>query len=103
MARRLRVSRLEFWPDYGGVLLHADGKPVGLDALGLPADLVKRGQAWVSRYDDAKVDPPGWDEAWISEGRTLFQELRAALAPGGFEVDDWEGLWSGSADETGPV
>ena len=88
------MQRLEFWPDYGGVLLHADAKPVALGELGLAADLATRALDWVRGYDDAKVDPEGWDAAWVSEGRALFLELRAALAPAGFEVVDWEGLWS---------
>lgn len=90
------MTRFEFWPDYGGVLLHAAGKPVALEALGIDTDLVTRAQTWVQGYDDAKVDPAGWDEAWVGEGRALFQELREALAPKGFVVEDWEGLWGGS-------
>lgn len=87
------MNRLEFWPDYGGVLLHADGQPVALDGLGMRAELVTRAQVWVRGYDDAKVDPAGWDQAWVDEGRALFQELRDTLAPKGFDVEDWEGLW----------
>jgi hypothetical protein len=96
-----RVKRLEFWPDYGEVLLHVDGTSLALDELGLPADLVGRALDWVGGYDDAKVDPEGWDAAWVSEGRSLFHELRGALAPGGFEVVDWEGLWSGAPESEG--
>ena len=95
------MKRLEFWPDYGGVLLHADGKSVPLDTLGFRTELVSRAQAWVSRYEDSKVDPPAWDEVWVREGRALFKELGEALAPSGVELEDWEGLW-GSADREVP-
>jgi len=91
--------RFEFWPDYGGVLLHRDGKSVALDTLGLSAELVARAQAWIRGYEDPKVDPATWDAAWVDEGRALFRELRDALAPGGFEVFDWEGLWGATSDE----
>lgn len=88
------MTRLEFWPDYGGVLLHADGEPVALDTLGLSAELVTRARDWIGRYDDSRLDPAAWDEAWLDEGRALFGEFREALAASGFELVDWEGLWA---------
>ena len=95
-ARRVTVTQhLEFWPDYGGVLLHDRGAAVPLDRLPLPADLVDRASTWVAGYDDTRLpfgDSP--DDAWSREGRALFAALREALAPAGIAVEDWEGIWS---------
>lgn len=87
-------ERLEFWPDYSGVLLHAAGSPVSLVELPLPADVIDRAAAWVAQYDDAKL-PFGerHDEQWIAEGRALFQVIRSALAAHRIALDDWEGIW----------
>jgi len=88
-------DRLEFWPDYAGVLLHAAGQPVPLDALPLPADLVERSTEWVRGHDDSRLpfgDSP--DDAWFSEGRAIFAAIRDELASAGIALDDWEGIWS---------
>jgi hypothetical protein len=95
------VTRLEFWPDYEGALLHADGAPVELETLGLPAELVERARRWVGAYDDAKLDPERRDEAWVAEGRALFAELRRELVARGLEIFDWEGYWGEPG--TGPA
>jgi hypothetical protein len=93
------VRHLEFWPDYGDALLHEDGGAVAIDGLGLPDDLVDRARRWVSRYDDARLEPATRDASWIAEGRTLFGELRILLRPSGIEVYDWEGYWDASSDD----
>ena len=89
-----RPERLEFWPDYSRVLLHADGKPVPLSELPLPSEVADQANAWVARYDDAKLLPgDGRDEPWIAEGRALFGVIRSSLAAHGIALDDWEGIW----------
>lgn len=87
-------ERLEFWPDYSGVLLHAAGSPVSLGELPLPEDVTDRAAGWVAQYDDAKL-PFGerHDEQWIAEGRALFRVIRSALAAHRIALDDWEGFW----------
>jgi hypothetical protein len=87
------MRRLEFWPDYGGVLLHEAGTAVALDGLGLPDHLVEQAAAWVGEYDDARLDPDTRDAAWITAGRSLFRRLRAELRDRGTEIVDWEGYW----------
>ena len=89
------MKRLEFWPDYGGVLLHEDGALVALDRLDLPSGLMDRAARWLARYDDARLEPGSRDDAWITEGRALFVELQSALAPRSIELVDWEGYWAG--------
>ena len=90
----MRRRRVEFWPDYGGLLLHERGTPVPIGTLGLPAELVAQTEAWLERYSDDRLDPPTAGQAWIDQGRDLFRRLRGALAPAGVEVFDWEGRWS---------
>lgn len=88
-------ERLEFWPDFGGVLLHDGGAAVPLDRLPVPADIVARATDWVAGYDDARLpfgDRP--DDPWMREGRELFAALRDALASADIALDDWEGIWS---------
>jgi hypothetical protein len=91
------VTRLEFWPDYGGVLLHGGGAAVELESLALPGELVERARRWVAGYDDARLDPDQRDEAWVAEGRALFAELRRELLARGLELFDWEGYWDAGA------
>ena len=77
------MTRFEFWPDYGpGPLWTEDGKPVPVDALGLPTDLAERLRAWNAKYDEDKipVDGPG-DVAWLEEGKELLRRTREALGP----------------------
>jgi hypothetical protein len=88
------VTTLEFWPDYGGVLLHDAGVAVALDTLDLPPELVARARSWVARYDDTRLEPGSRDDAWIAEGQALFSELRTALRATSIELTDWEGYWS---------
>lgn len=87
-------KRLEFWPDYSGVLLHAAGLPVSLGELPLPEDVIDQAAGWVAQYDDAKL-PFGerHDEQWIAEVPALFQVIRSALAEHRIALDDWEGIW----------
>lgn len=87
------MRRLEFWPDYGGVVLHEDGVAVALESLGLPSHLIGQTAAWVGEYEDAKLDPETRDDAWIAAGRSLFRRLRAELRDRGIEIVDWEGYW----------
>jgi len=87
-------ERLEFWPDYSGVLLHAAGSSVALGDLPIPDDVIERADAWVAQYDDSKLLPGGSrDEGWITEGRALFWTIRSSLAAHGIVLDDWEGIW----------
>lgn len=89
------MRTLEFWPDYGGRLLHEGGAPVALDSadLGLSPHLITRAARWLGTYDDALLDPTKGDAAWISEGRTLFELMSSALRERGIELTDWEGYW----------
>lgn len=88
------MRTLEFWPDYGGVLLHDAGAAVAPASLHLPPELVARASSWVARYDDARLEPESRDDAWIAEGQALFLELRTALRAKSIELTDWEGYWS---------
>ena len=89
------VERLEFWPDYAGALLHADGKPIPLGMLPLPRDLVERATAWVGGYDDTKLPFGGRpDDGWFTEGQAIYVAMRAALAIAGIALEDWEGIWT---------
>lgn len=89
------LERLEFWPDYAGVLLHADGTPVPLGDLPLPGDLVERATAWVGDYDDSKLPFGGHpDDGWFAEGQAIFAAIRASLASAGIALEDWEGIWT---------
>ena len=87
------MRTLEFWPDYGGQLLHEDGVPVVLDGLGLSAHLLDRVARWLRTYDDALLEPTKGDHAWVTEGRTLFELLSSALRDRDIELTDWEGYW----------
>jgi hypothetical protein len=87
------VRRLEFWPDYGGVLLHEAGAAVALDTLDVPPELIDRAAGWLVRYDDSRLEPETRDDAWIAEGQALFIALRDALAAQSIELFDWEGYW----------
>jgi hypothetical protein len=91
-------TRLEFWPDYGGALLWAGGERVALDSLPLTRELVEATTAWLSVYDDEKMP---WeatrDDAWLAEGRHLFEALRDALWDGGIELVAGEDHWRSSS------
>ncbi|MBI2781573.1 MAG: hypothetical protein HYX55_07245 [Chloroflexi bacterium] len=93
------MRQLEFWPDYGGALLHEDGAAVPLDVLGLPPDLIEAATDWLARYDDARLEPETRDDAWIAEGRAIFERLRHALNEQATELVDWEGYWEPPASE----
>lgn len=88
------MRRVEFWPDHGAVLLHADGQPLALAELGLEDELVDAAQAWVAEYDDGKLNSANRDEEWIEAGRRLFERLREALRSQAIELYDWEGYWA---------
>lgn len=70
---------LEFWPDYGGGPLWADGRAVDLGSLGLSGPLQRRLEGWNGRYDEARLPFAENDEAWLAEGRALLAEVRAEL------------------------
>jgi len=75
------VTVLEFWPDYGpGPLWTDDGKAADLVGLPLDPDLVERMTTWNAAYSEDKVplDGPG-DLVWLSQGKRLLDEVRAAL------------------------
>jgi hypothetical protein len=95
--------QIEFWPDYGGVLLHEAGSPVDLAELPLPTNVVQEAARWAAGYSDARLDPTTLDAAWIQEGRALFAAMRDRLAPFGIRVFDWEGTWGPGADAAGDV
>ncbi|HLO35894.1 MAG TPA: hypothetical protein VK194_07420 [Candidatus Deferrimicrobium sp.] len=88
-------ERVEFWPDYAGALLHVAGRPLPLDGLSLQDAVVERATAWVRQYDDSKL-PFGdrRDDAWLAEGRAIFELLRMHLATQDIALDDWEGIWT---------
>lgn len=90
--------RLELWPDCGGALLHDGGVPGPLAALPVQPDVVDRATRWLAEYDDAKADATDPDEAWLAEGRALFEVLRASLAAHDIVLFDWEGLWAGPGE-----
>jgi hypothetical protein len=92
------MRRIEFWPDYGLALLHSEGTPVAIDALGLPADVVDAIREWLRSYADEKLETGSIDEAWVAEGRRYFRELRSLLLPSGIELFDWEGYWDSEPD-----
>lgn len=87
------MRTFEFWPDYGGVLLHEGGAPVALDDAGLSPHLVERAARWLRTYDDALLDPAKGDQAWIREGRALFELMASELRAEAIELTDWEGYW----------
>jgi hypothetical protein len=87
------MRRVEFWPDYGGVLLHDGGIPLAIESLPLPSGLVDSITGWIGQYDDGKLDPATRDEAWIAEGQRYFRQLRRLLRAQAIELHDWEGYW----------
>ena len=77
----MSAERLEFWPDNSGALLHAAGKPIPLEKLPLPFDLVNRATAWVGRYEDSKLPfGDGPDPGWMTQGQAILEALRTSLA-----------------------
>jgi hypothetical protein len=90
------VTKLEFWPDYGGALLwSADGERVALEDLPLSRELVEHARSWVARYEESKLPwEPTRDEAWLAEGRRLLDDLRRVLGPHGFELEPDERFWA---------
>jgi hypothetical protein len=77
----MTVEELEWWPDYGHVLLwRQDGTTVQLESLDLRNDLRNRLSAWLGAYDDESLplETPG-DSTWVNEGRRLLKDVRDAL------------------------
>ena len=74
-------------------MLHVAGAPIPLAALSVPPDIADRASAWVARYEDRKLLDGSRDEAWIAEGRALFDLLRDLLSRDRVVLDDWEGIW----------
>jgi hypothetical protein len=99
----VRARQIEFWPDYGGVLLHEGGSPVDLAALPLPTSVIQAATRWVAGYSDARLDPGAPDLAWIAEGRVLHATIRDQLAPFGIQIVDWEGTWSPDEGAAGDI
>jgi hypothetical protein len=51
------VTQLEFWPDYGaGALWTQEGRPLAVEALGVPAGLAEQLHAWNGLYSESQ--PP---------------------------------------------
>lgn len=87
-------TRLEFWPDYGGALLWAAGARIDLRELPISLALIARASAWLAEYDDAKLPwEPTRDDAWLSEGRRLFDALRNELWEHEIELVAGEDHW----------
>jgi hypothetical protein len=95
------MRRIEFWPDYGGALLHEEGQRLAIDAFDVPEQLVADLRAWLGEYDDAKLEPATRDAAWMSRGQGLFDRLQDALRPAEVALVDWEGYWDRSKPEGG--
>jgi hypothetical protein len=89
------MRQVEFWPDYGGALLHEEGRRIPLDSLGLelPPDLVGELDLWLAKYEDARLELATRDKAWMEEGQRLFARLGGELARSEIELVDWEGYW----------
>jgi len=90
------MATFEFWPDYGGALLWTErGERVSLDQASLPRELVDRAERWVAGYDDSKLPwEPTRDDYWLSEGRRLLADLRAALDEQGIDLVPDEDFWA---------
>jgi hypothetical protein len=87
-------ERLEFWPDYGGALLWTGGVRIDPNELPIPAALAVQAAQWIARYDDTKLPwEPTRDEAWLDEGRRLFEALRDELWTSGIELVAGEDHW----------
>src|SRR5262245_2836630 len=89
-----RISRIEFWPDYGGALLWAAGVRLDPRELPISPELATAAAAWIARYDDTKLPwEPGRDDVWLGEGRRLFEALRDELWQHGIELVAGEDHW----------
>lgn len=90
----MRGSKVEFWPDYGGALLWAGGIRLDPNELPISADLALEVLRWVAAYDDSKLPwEPSRDDAWLAEGRRLFEALRDELWASGIELIAGEDHW----------
>jgi hypothetical protein len=90
------MKRLEFWPDYGGALLwSADGQRVSLEDVPISGALIERARRWIAGYDDAKLPwEPTREDTWVTEGKSLFAELRRELLEHGFDLQPNEDFWA---------
>ncbi|HWM73633.1 MAG TPA: hypothetical protein VNQ53_07825 [Nocardioides sp.] len=87
------MTILEFWPDYGAGPLWSDGKPADLASLGLGEHLRSELTEWNARYEEDNLPLRGdGDAAWLSQGRDLLCQTRAALTPT-YEVVVTEPWW----------
>ena len=91
------VNVLEWWPDYGGQLLHVrtgrGGTPVELDRLPLSTSTVQALRRWVSSYADERLPIEGsGDSDWVDEGVDLLRRCREELQPD-YEVVVTEPWW----------
>jgi hypothetical protein len=95
------MMKLEFWPDYSGAILWTDGgERVRLEDLPIPTSLIERARRWVAMYDDSKMPwEPSRDDEWISEGRSLLDELQRELFGHGIDLQPDEEFWRTIAPE----
>ena len=90
------MKRLEFWPDYAGALLwSADGERVSLEDVPISSDLIEQARRWIAGYDDSKLPwEPTREDTWVTEGRSLFADLRRELLEHGFDLQPNEDFWA---------
>jgi hypothetical protein len=90
------MKRLEFWPDYAGALLWSpDGERVSLENVPLSSELIERARRWIAGYDDSKLPwEPKREDKWLTEGRSLFTDLRQELLEHGFDLQPNEDFWA---------
>ncbi|WP_148613435.1 hypothetical protein [Nocardioides rubriscoriae] len=88
------MSLIEFWPDYGpGPLWAKEGGVVDPTGLPISADLAARITAWNGAYEEDKVPLQGpGDTSWLSEGKRLLAESRAAVGDH-YDVEVTEPWW----------
>jgi len=87
------VTDLEFWPDYGPGPLWLGGRAIDPVELDLDDALARRLRDWNAVYEEWKIPLDGsGDEAWLTEGRQLLQDVRQALG-GDYNVGANEDWW----------
>jgi hypothetical protein len=96
------MRKLEFWPDYTGALLWtSEGERVSLEDLALPVDVLEQARRWIDAYDDSKLPwEPTRDDAWLSDGKRLFVDLKRELRKRGLDLEADEGFWPDEVDRS---